>query len=376
MTAMSEPQESNDLLSAVALSLADGVGPKLQTTLLDQFGTPAEVLKQPIAVLQSVHGVGPKTAASLTSPTLFDEARRTIEICTSEQIDILTQQHSDYPERLREICDSPSVLYRRGVMLPQDELAIAIVGSRRCTAYGKRHAERLAGALARAGFTVVSGLARGIDAAAHKGAMNAAGRTIAVLASGVRDIYPPEHAELADEIAQQGALLSEMPPDQKPLPGLFPQRNRIISGMCLGVIVIEANRNSGALYTARHAMEQGREVFALPGPVDSIASEGCHELIRDGVTLVRNVDDVLSSLGPLSTPSTQKDDITIHSPRELALNPLETQILNLISTTQVHADEILRAAGIESSRVLATLSVLEMRRLVRRLPGGFFVRHD
>jgi DNA processing protein len=373
---MSDSQELTEQLSAVALSLAEGVGPKLQTLLLEQFGSAAEALRQPLTVLQSIHGIGARTAASLTSPKLFEEARRTIEMCEADQIEILTQQQSQYPERLREICDSPLVMYQRGVRLPQDDLAIAIVGSRRCTAYGKRHAERLAAALARAGFTIVSGLARGIDAAAHKGAMNAAGRTIAVLASGVRDIYPPEHADLADEIAQQGALLSEMPPDQRPLPGLFPQRNRIISGLCLGVIVIEANRSSGALYTARHAMEQGREVFALPGPVDSIASEGCHELIRDGVTLVRNVDDVLGGLGPLSTPSAQTNEVTIHSPRELTLNPLESQVLNLVSSIQVHSDEILRAAGIEPSRVLATLSVLEMRRLVRRLPGGFFVRND
>lgn len=373
---MASSGDHSDVLSAVALSLAEGVGPKLQTILLDQFGTPEEVLRQPLAALQAVHGIGLKTATALASIRLIDEAKRTIEDCEVSGIDILTRQHPDYPKRLEEICDAPNVLYRRGAMLPQDELAIAIVGSRRCTAYGKRHAERLAGALARAGFTIVSGLARGIDAAAHRGALQAGGRTIAILASGVRDIYPPEHAELAEEIAQQGALLSEMPPDQKPLPGLFPQRNRIISGMCLGVIVIEANRNSGALYTARHAVEQGREVFALPGPVDSIASEGCHDLIRDGVILVRNVDDVLSSLGPLSRPSNQAEDVVIHSPRELALNPLESQVLNLISTTQVHSDEVLRAAGIEPSRVLATLSVLEMKRLIRRLPGGYFVRHD
>ncbi|MFN9721058.1 MAG: DNA-processing protein DprA [Planctomycetota bacterium] len=373
---MPDSGDGSDVLSAVALSLAEGVGPKLQMALLEQFGTPEEVLRQPLAVLQAVHGVGPKTAVALASVRLIDQARQTMEDCRVNRIDILTRQHAGYPKRLDEICDPPNVLFRRGWMLPQDELAIAIVGSRRCTAYGKRHAERLAAALARAGFTIVSGLARGIDAAAHRGAVNAGGRTIAILASGVRDIYPPEHADLAEEIAQQGALLSEMPPDQKPLPGLFPQRNRIISGMCLGVIVIEANRNSGALYTARHAMEQGRDVFALPGPVDSIASEGCHDLIRDGVTLVRNADDVLNSLGPLATPSSRSTEVVIHSPRELALNPLESRVLNLISTTQIHADEILRAAGIESSRVLATLSVLEMKRLIRRLPGGYFVRHD
>ncbi len=370
------PEFAEDLVFAVALTLADGIGPKLQSTLLAEFGSARQVLAQPLESLLRVRGIGTKTANSLVDPTLLDQARQILQQCRDLSIDVLPQTHTEYPRRLPEICDAPSILYRKGVLLPQDELAIAIVGSRRCTAYGRRHAERLSAGLSRAGFTIVSGLARGIDAAAHRAALQAGGRTLAVLASGVRDIYPPEHKELAEEIAQQGALLSEMPIDQRPLPGLFPQRNRIISGLCLGVIVIEATRNSGALYTARHAMEQGREVFALPGQVDSIASEGCHDLIRDGVTLVRGVDDVLSALGPLPMPTSPTSAVTIHSPRELVLNPLESQVLNLISTQPVYIDDLLREAAIETSRVLATLTVLEMRRLIRRLPGNQFVRHD
>ena len=370
------PEFAEDLVFAVALTLADGIGPKLQSTLLAEFGSARQVLAQPLESLLRVRGIGTKTANSLVDPTLLDQARQILQQCRDLSIDVLPQKHAEYPRRLPEICDAPSILYRKGVLLPQDELAIAIVGSRRCTAYGRRHAERLSAGLSRAGFTIVSGLARGIDAAAHRAALQAGGRTLAVLASGVRDIYPPEHKELAAEIAQQGALLSEMTIDQRPLPGLFPQRNRIISGLCLGVIVIEATRNSGALYTARHAMEQGREVFALPGQVDSIASEGCHDLIRDGVTLVRGVDDVLSALGPLPMPTSPTSAVTIHSPRELVLNPLESQVLNLISTQPVYIDDLLREAAIETSRVLATLTVLEMRRLIRRLPGNQFVRHD
>jgi DNA processing protein len=367
---------AGDLIFAVALTLADGIGPKLQSALLAEFGSARQVLAQPVESLLRVRGIGTKTANSLVDPTLIDQARKILQQCRDLSIDVLPQTHGEYPRRLPEICDAPTILYRKGVLLPQDELAIAIVGSRRCTAYGRRHAERLSAGLSRAGFTIVSGLARGIDAAAHRAALQAGGRTLAVLASGVRDIYPPEHKELAAEIAQQGALLSEMPIDQRPLPGLFPQRNRIISGLCLGVIVIEATRNSGALYTARHAMEQGREVFALPGQVDSLASEGCHDLIRDGVTLVRGVDDVLSALGPLPMPTSPTSAVTIHSPRELVLNPLESQVLNLISTQPIYIDDLLREAAIETSRVLATLTVLEMRRLIRRLPGNQFVRHD
>ena len=370
------PDFSDELVALVALSLASGIGPKLQSALLGQFGTACEVLSQPKDVLLTVNGIGPKTAASIINPGLLDEARVLLAECHALQVDVLDQKHRDYPQRLREICDSPTVLYQKGVLLPQDELAIGIVGSRRCTAYGRRQAERMAASLSRAGFTIVSGLARGIDAAAHRGALKAGGRTLAIMASGVKTIYPPEHKDLAEEISQQGALLSEMPLDQRPLPGLFPQRNRIISGICLGVIVIEATRNSGALYTARHALEQGREVFALPGPVDSLASEGCHDLIRDGVTLVRHVDDVLSELGPLPMPSTQSATVTIHSPRELALTAQETEVLNHITSQPSGIDEILRACNLESSRVLATLTMLEMRRLIRRQPGNSYVRHD
>ena len=370
------PEFSDELVALVALSLAAGIGPKLQSALLEHFGTACDVLAQPKEILLTVNGIGPKTATSIGNRDLLDEARLLLMECKALDVDVLDQKHRDYPQRLREICDSPAVLYRKGVLLPQDELAIGIVGSRRCTAYGRRQAERMAAALSRAGFTIVSGLARGIDAAAHRGALKSGGRTLAIMASGVKTIYPPEHKDLAAEISQQGALLSEMPLDQRPLPGLFPQRNRIISGICLGVIVIEATRSSGALYTARHALEQGREVFALPGPVDSLASAGCHDLIRDGVTLVRNVDDVLSELGPLPVPSTQSASVTIHSPRELVLTMQETEVLNQISSQPTGIDEILRACNLESSRVLATLTMLEMRRLIRRLPGNSYVRHD
>ena len=375
-TAPEAMEPADELIALVALSLASGVGPKLQSALFEHFGSASSVLSQSPETLLTVNGIGPKTAMSIVQLDLLDEARRLLQECRDLNVDVLDQLHPEYPQRLREICDSPTVMYRRGVLLPQDELAIGIVGSRRCTAYGRRQAERLSAALSRAGFTIVSGLARGIDVAAHRGAMHAGGRTLAILASGVRDIYPPEHKDLAEEISQQGALLSEMPLDQRPLPGLFPQRNRIISGICLGVIVVEATRNSGALYTARHALEQGREVFAMPGPVDSLASEGCHDLIRDGVTLVRHVDDVLSELGPLPMPSVQSRDVTIHSPRELVLNPQESEVLNQISSQPITIDAVLRACSMESSRVLATLTVLEMRRLVRRLPGNSFVRHD
>jgi DNA processing protein len=257
----------------------------------------------------------------------------------------------------------------------RDALAVAVIGSRRCTVYGRQQAERLAGGLARAGITVVSGLARGIDAAAHRGALHAGGRTIAVLGTGLARIYPPENTDLAEAIAKQGAVLSEMSLDTTALPGLFPQRNRIISGLSLGVVVVEANRNSGALHTVRHAMEQGREVFAVPGRIDSLASEGCHDIIRDGATLVRHVDDILQGLGPLTAPVVPgTPDGSIFAARELLLDDQERKVLNLVTVDPIHVDLILRDASIEPSRALATLTVLEMRRFIRRLPGNQYCR--
>lgn len=187
-------------------------------------------------------------------------------------------------------------------------------------------------------------------------------------------VYPPEHVDLANAITRQGCLLTESPMDQTPKSGLFPQRNRIISGISLGVVLIEAGRSSGALHTARHAMEQNREVFAMPGRVDSDASLGCLDLIRDGATLIRNVDDVLAALGPLVDPIKRTPEETVRKPAELTLSDQEKTILNLISAEPTAVDEVIRAANIEASRVLSTLTVLEMKRLVRRLPGGFVVR--
>ena len=364
-----------ELVAALAMSLVTGLGPRLQATLLEHFETPENILRQTAESLQSVNGIGRQTATRIVSANNSRVARETLERCRELGVQLLRKGKPSYPAGLRKVPDSPGLLYVRGSLEPQDDLAVAIVGSRRCSAYGRRQAERLGGSLARSGFTVISGLARGIDSAAHRGALNAGGRTVAVMATGVRQIYPPEHAELAMAIIDSGAVISEFPLDQKPRPGLFPQRNRIISGLSLGVIIVEATRNSGALYTARHALDQGREVFAVPGQIDSLVSEGCHELIRDGVTLVRNVDDVLTELGPLAQPATTKDAARIHDPREVRLNAQEREILNLIGTSPIHADELIRTTQLDLSRVLSTLTILEMKRFIRRLPGSMLVRN-
>ena len=362
------------LLAAVRLSLVDGVGPRIRQSLLARFGSSAGVFEARHDELQEVEGVGPKIAAAIVAAKHSRAAETELARCRELGIDLVLRDDAAYPSALDRICDPPGVLFCRGKIEPRDELAVAVIGSRRCTVYGRQQAERIAGALARAGLTIVSGLARGIDAAAHRGALEAGGRTLAVLGTGLAKIYPPEHAELADHVAKQGALLAEVPLDTAPLPGLFPQRNRIISGLSLGVIVIEASRSSGAMHTVRHALEQGREVFALPGRIDSLASEGCHDMIRDGATLIRHVDDVLEGLGPLVGPIHSADGQSVHAARELLLDDQERRILNLVPIDPIHIDQILSQAGIEPSRALATLTVLEMRRLVRRLPGGQFCR--
>ncbi len=360
----------------LALNLIKGLGPRMQMMLLEKFGTAENVLSASASSLSQVRGVGDKIIDAIRNTNPFDIARREYEECEKLGVTVLTCDDEHYPVSLNEIFDPPIVLYQKGTIEPADQLAVAIVGSRKCTPYGKRIAEKLSAGLARAGVTIISGLARGIDAVAHQAAIKAGGRTIAVLANGLSMVYPPEHAELAEEVARQGAVLTESPLQMQPTRGLFPQRNRIVSGLSLGVIVVEASKTSGTLHTARHAMEQGREVFAVPGPIDSRESEGCHHLIRDGVKLIQGVDDILQELGPLIEPiqSTQTKDVEVRVPRELNLSQQQTEILNHLGTEPVSVDSIIEQAGIEPSRVLSTLTILEMKRLIERLPGNQILR--
>lgn len=372
---MSHLAEDGNLTDLVCLTLIPGVGPHTCQALLEEFGDPSGVLDAPLARLRGVAGVGPKLAERIAAARREFDANAEIAECRERGVQLVARGRAGYPESLEEIPDPPPLLYVRGTLEPRDALAIAIVGSRRCTPYGLRIAERLGASLARVGLTVVSGLARGIDAAAHRGALKAGGRTLAVLANGLARVYPPEHEELADDVAASGALVSEMPMRQGPLAGLFPQRNRIISGLSLGVVVVEATPRSGSLSTARHATEQNREVFAVPGPVDSLPSQGCHRLLRDGARLVETVDDILEELGPLVrevTPS--PEEAPVRRPAELALSDLERSILGRLGDHPRGVDELILETQLTASQVLATLSVLEMRRLARRLPGHLFVR--
>jgi DNA processing protein len=371
---MCETRFAGELVDSVRLSLVSGVGPLLRKALLERFGSPAAILAAAKDELQVVEGIGPKIAARIVAARDEIDAEFELQLAAEHCIDVLADSDADYPRPLRQIHDPPGVLFRRGQANPQDELAVAIVGTRHATRYGLAQAERLAGSLARTGFTVVSGLARGIDAAAHRGALSAGGRTIAVLASGLLEIYPPEHKGLADEVAASGYLLSEAPPRMVPISGAFPQRNRVISGLSLGTIVVEAPERSGALITARHAYEQGREVFAVPGPIDSRMSRGCHALIKDGAKLVESIDDVLAELGPLAEKIERDDGTTLERPAELTLNEIEHQVLAAIDSAPTSVDTIAAASGLAIHRVLSTVSVLEMRRLIRRTSGTQVVR--
>ena len=304
-----------------------------------------------------------------------------LEQCRQNNILAIDRAHEKYPPLLSKIHDPPGILFCRGDFQPVDQLGIAIVGTRHSTNYGDRVAANLARGLSMAGLTIISGMARGIDAAAHKAALECGGRTIAVLGGGVMNIYPPEHKNLADSIAANGAVLSEALPNQAPRSSCFPRRNRIVTGMSLGVIVVEAGDRSGAAISARLATEQGREVFAVPGRIDSRMSRGCHKLIRDGATLVETVDDVLEQLGPLVEPlqlsgakTTGEQVQTVRHPAELKLSDQERKVLNCIESAPTQFDLIVEQTELPPARILATISVLEIRRLIRRLSSTSFVR--
>lgn len=288
--------DREDTIHEARLTAVQGVGPLLRKRLVDAFGDAKTVLGASSHQLSGVEGIGPATTRALGKAPSVEATVAMLTAAARFGIEPIRISSDAYPSSLREIYDPPAILYHRGTLEPTDQLAIAIVGTRRATRYGIRQAEAIATGLAHAGITVVSGLARGIDGVAHKAAIAAGGRTLAVMAGGLMKIYPPEHVRLADEVAANGALLAESPPNMPPMSGSFPQRNRIISGLSLGVVVIEAAERSGALITARHAAEQGRDAFAVPGPVDSAQSLGCCRLLQEGAKLVISVDDILEEI--------------------------------------------------------------------------------
>ena len=284
------------------------------------------------------------------------------------QLGVLTLDDPDYPRLLREIPDPPPVLYLRGTIKPEDEWAVAVVGTRRVTAYGRQATARLAGDLARAGVCIVSGLAKGVDTLAHRAALEAGGRTIAVLGNGLDQVYPPENAALAQEIAARGALVSEFPPGVPPDAQNFPRRNRVISGLARATLVVEASPISGALITAERALEQGRDVFAVPGSIFSPQSEGPNTLIRDGARPVLTANDLLEELhfGSIAEQKAMRET--------LPADETEAALLRLIGAEPVHLDELGRAAGLPIAAVSSALTMLELKGLVRQVGSLQYVR--
>lgn len=356
----------------MALNLVPDIGSVRLGKLLELFGSPENIFKASRHELEKVFGIGEKISGCIASFKKKDIDKE-FALAKKHCAKIVGLGEADYPESLLNIPGSPIVLYVRGRLLPQDELAIAIVGSRRATIYGMSCADRFGFDLSQKGFTVVSGLARGIDSCAHRGALKGRGRTIAVIGSGLARIYPEENSGLAEEIAQNGAVVSEFPMNTEPLRQNFPRRNRLISGLSQGVLVVEAARNSGALITADFALEQGREVFALPGKVDSATSFGTNGLIKQGAKLVSCADDIIEEF---FVPET-KERGSGPAAEEAAQPELvedESRVYNLLSGQSVQMDELAEKACLEIPVLSDILLRLRLKKIVKELPGKQFVR--
>lgn len=352
-----------------ALNRISFLGPVRIKALLQAFGSARgawEASPGSLALLPELKGLAGRMCHERRLIDPGREWRRLQEL----NIGCLAPEHPAYPDMLKQITQPPPLLYCRGALGEEDNIAVAIVGSRRCTFYGREVAHRLAGELATAGFTVVSGMALGIDASAHRGALEAGGRTVAVLGCGPERCYPPRNAGLMEEIIAGGAILSEFPLDTRPLPQHFPRRNRIISGLSLGTVVVEATARSGALITAHYALEQNREVFAVPGNIGSPYSRGCHRLLREGARLVESAADILDELavGPVPAQAAAAQQ------REVELSGEEKSILELIPYQPLLMDEIIRLSGLSAARLGPLLLSLELKGLLRQLPGKYFTR--
>jgi len=360
----------------VALNMIEHVGPVRVRQLLEYFGDAQAVLRATKQQLLQVHGIGEETAEAIATwektVDLAGELRRVHEFGCQ----IITQADPEYPELLRQIYDPPIVLYVKGKLTTQDKNSVAIVGTREATHYGIETARRLAYQLAYVGVTVVSGGARGIDTAAHQGALAAKGRTIAVLGTGINIVVPAENKELFDRIAANGALITQFPFNRNADKQSFAIRNRIVAGMTLGTVVVEAALHSGALITANFATEYGRQVFAVPGRIDSPRSKGCHDLIKKGAKLCEGLEDILTEFEYLFPPSNRPP--TAADPGALpaiTLSENEQKVYDALGDEELSIEDVIRRSGLPSSAVSVALLSLEMKRIVKQLPGKVFVRN-
>jgi len=362
----------DDKLYWLALNMVPGVGPIAYRNLVTRFHSPERVFAASPQQLALVEGVGEKTIQAIKAFPATRLAAEELKKARDAAISILTFHDQGYPKNLLQIYDPPPLLYVRGELDAEDSLMVAMVGSRKGSSYGRAVTRRISKELASAGATVVSGMARGIDTYAHLGALEAGGRTIAVFGCGLDIIYPPENKRLFYDIIDHGAVISEFPLSTPPEGKNFPRRNRIISGLSWGVVIVEATADSGSLITASHALEQGREVFAVPGNIGMATSQGTNRLIKQGAKLVEGAQDILTEIlpqygGPQYGGMVTKDELP-------ALSDEEDGIFQLLSHTPLHIDEISRLSRVEIRRVSTILLDLELKGVISQLGGKMFVR--
>lgn len=357
----------------IALNLIPQVGPVRVRKLLERFVTPERILMAKASEIAGVEGFGRKQAEALAGWEAEIDLEAEMRKIRERDLTILTQEDELYPELLRTIYDPPLVLYVWGELKKRDHNAIGVVGSRHATIYGINATKKMSFQIAYAGYTVISGLARGIDTTAHEAALAAKGRTVAVIGSGLGKLYPPENMALAERIAQNGAVISEYPVDRMADKQTFPYRNRVVAGWSSGLLVTEAPLKSGSLITAQQATEQGRTVYAVPGPIDKPTSAGCNRLIQQGAKLVMDGADVLDDLMTLF-PTAPKAPVVEATKPNVMLTLDEEILFGAIDTEEQHVDELITRSGLTAATVNVTLMRLEMKRVIRALPGRRYVR--
>lgn len=360
--------ETDDLKYWVAFSRIPRIGPARYKLMEQRFGSLERAWRAGLTELKGA-GLDDRSSRTISTRKLAVDPDAEMEQLDRSGVRAITWHADEYPARLKEIYDPPPVLFVKGELLPEDERSVAVVGTRKPTAHGRESAYQITYDLARSGVTIVSGLALGIDGEAHRAALEAGQRTVAVLGSGTDTIYPREHAKLAGEILQVGALISEHPLGTRPNAQNFPRRNRIMSGMTLGTLVVEANERSGALLTANHALEQDREVFAVPGYIFSPKSRGTNKLIKDsGAKLVASAADVLEELNLSSIG--EQIEMTALFPQDES----ESEVLRYVTYDPIHIDEIIRASGQNISTVSSVMAMMELKGLVRQVGGMNYIR--
>ncbi|MFC1840701.1 DNA-processing protein DprA [Thermodesulfobacteriota bacterium] len=365
------PLWSDKRCSWIALSSVQGLGSVTIKNLLTKFGDPDEIFKASISEISRVDGIRKEIAENIVDKKYDIDPAAELKRVEKHGARIVTFHDSEYPPHLREIHDPPVLLYVKGKTIP-DMNFVAIVGSRNATHYGLKAAEELAQGIARRGLGIVSGMAMGIDAASHWGCLTGKGFTVAVLGSGLDKIYPAKNRKLYNKIIEYGAVISEFPLGTSPSPPHFPKRNRIISGLSRGVVVVEATKNSGSLITASLALEQGRDVFAVPGSIKSFKSRGCHFLIKQGAMLAENSDDIMEGLG-FNYPGMVKTDRLLE--KEFSpMNDTEKKVYEILGEYPLHIDEIKMKGNFSTGDLSGILTKMELKGIVKQLPGKMFVR--